>query len=70
MSSPAEMVHAVGFWQHLMDRLRIKVPRALCGSLLIAEDGIPEPGPGGPRCPECAALDPRMPEVAALEWSS
>ena len=82
MTGPDEMVHSVSFWQHLLSQLRVKAPRALCGFLLIAEDGTPEPGPDGPRCPECAALDPRMLRVPASpcpyeichhnhpEWSS
>jgi hypothetical protein len=42
-SPDSAFLHVAGFWQGLLDRLRIKVPRALCGASLIAEPGDPDP---------------------------
>jgi|GEM_PF-6302893 len=51
------VAHIVGWWQHLLDWLGLKVPRALCGqSLEGAPDGSDDPGPSAPVCPQCAAL--------------
>ena len=50
-------LHIVGDIQHWLDRLGLKVPRALCGVLLIGDPDKPEPGFNTPTCPKCAARD-------------
>lgn len=50
-------VHIVGFVQHWLDRLQLKIPRALCGVSLEGDPGKPGPGPDAPVCPDCAALE-------------
>lgn len=45
--------HIAGRWQDVLSRLRIKVPRALCGVSLAAGPGEPDLGPDAPACPEC-----------------
>jgi hypothetical protein len=52
--------HIVGVWENAMDRLRVKIPRPLCGTSLTT--GIPsvegrEMEGRGPICPECARLE-------------
>jgi hypothetical protein len=49
-----EPSHIVGRWQEFLDRLRLKVPRALCGELLVADPDQPGPTPDSPLCPRCA----------------
>lgn len=49
----AEPMHIVGWFQHLLDRVGLKVPRALCGELLSAPEPTPEPGPDAPICGTC-----------------
>jgi hypothetical protein len=47
--------HIVGALQHWLDRLGLKIPRALCGELLVAGPGYVE-NPSAPLCPRCAEL--------------
>lgn len=47
--------HIVSNLQHWLDRLGLKVPRALCGELLVAGPGYVE-NPFAPICPRCAEL--------------
>jgi hypothetical protein len=53
-----EVLHVVGRWEHLLDRLHVKIPRALCGQSLAA-DGPEGDAPPGSRtswrtaCPAC-----------------
>lgn len=50
-------LHIVGYWEWLfVEKLRRKVPRALCGVLLVGDMDAPEPGPNSPRCPRCFAI--------------
>jgi anti-sigma B factor antagonist len=46
-------IHIVSRPQDWLDRLGIKIPRALCGELLTGTPGGTEPGPGSPVCPAC-----------------
>lgn len=46
-------IHTVGDIQHWLDRLGLKVPRALCGVLLVGDLDKPEPGFNAPTCPKC-----------------
>lgn len=55
-----DLMHIVGGVQHWLDRLGLKVPRALCGELMIGDPDRPDPGEGVPVCPRCA-------EIAALK---
>lgn len=48
--------HIAGSVQHWLGRLGVKVPRALCGVLLVAEPGKSYAGPDAPVCRECADL--------------
>ena len=51
------VVHIAGNTQHLLGRLGIKIPRALCGVLLVDDPGKTYPDPGeAPDCPRCADL--------------
>lgn len=52
-----QYLRIVGGLQHWLDRLRLKVPRALCGVLLVGDPDKPEPGVNTPTCPKCTALD-------------
>ena len=51
--------HIVGGFQHLLDRLHLKIPRALCGELLIGDPDRPDPGMNAPICPRCEAKEKR-----------
>lgn len=50
-------LHIVNFTQWVLDKvLRVKVPRALCGVLLVADLDMPDPlAVNAPTCPKCAA---------------
>lgn len=51
-------VHIVGDIQHWLDRLGLKIPRALCGVLLVGDPDKPDPmSLGAPDCPRCTALN-------------
>ena len=51
------VVHIAGNTQHWLGRLGVKVPRALCGVLLVDDPGKTYPDPGAaPACPQCAEL--------------
>ena len=61
--SPDPYAHIVGPWQHLLgDRLRVRIPFALCGMWMGAEPGVEYPGPDGPLCPSCAS------QVTVRQW--
>lgn len=48
------LTHIVGWWQWLLgDKLRIKVPRGLCGASLA---GVDKPGVTLPLCGQCVKL--------------
>lgn len=47
-------IHEVSFSQGMLDRLRLKTPRAVCGASLIGDPDKPEPGFNAPTCPKCA----------------
>lgn len=50
-------VHIVSYTQWLLDRLRLKIPRALCGASLIGDPDKPDPMDlGAPTCPKCKEL--------------
>lgn len=52
-----DLEHIVGDLQHWLDRLGLKVPRALCGELMVAAPGNPgHARPDAPICPRCADL--------------
>jgi hypothetical protein len=56
-SSDSDVVHIVGNLQHFLGRLGIKVPRSLCGVLLIGDPDTPDPADLGARtCPKCAGI--------------
>ncbi|TEA09217.1 hypothetical protein [Mycobacteroides salmoniphilum] len=48
------LIHIVGWWQGLLDDLRIKVPRGLCGTSLAGED---DPDVVLVPCPQCYAIN-------------
>jgi hypothetical protein len=48
-------IHIVGDIQHWLDRLHLKVPRALCGASLVGDPDKPGPGFNAPICPRCEA---------------
>jgi hypothetical protein len=52
-------LHIVSFTQWVLDKvLRVKVPRALCGVLLVADLDKPDPlESNAPTCPRCKALN-------------
>lgn len=52
-TADGEVAHIVSGPQYWLDRLGIKIPRALCGELLAGTPGEPGPGPGSPVCPAC-----------------
>ena len=52
-----EVAHIVGRWQSILDTLRLKIPRALCGVLLIADPDRPGPNRNSPICPRCAEIN-------------
>lgn len=51
------VLHIVGGFQHLLDRLHLKVPRALCGKSLLGDPDRPDPGMNAPICPRCEAKE-------------
>jgi len=62
-------IHVTGWWQGLLESLRIKVPRALCGESLIAQPGEPELGPDAPVCPACLWYrEPWYTAVPPFSW--
>ncbi|TCC33910.1 hypothetical protein E0H75_42410 [Kribbella capetownensis] len=52
-ASRQAVVHIVGDWQHWLDRLGLKVPRALCGAYLAAEGPDDGPDQDAPVCDRC-----------------
>jgi len=54
-SAPPVVIHTVGWLWQWIDRLGLAAPRSLCGALQVTVPGQPEPGPGTPQCPACAA---------------
>ena len=55
--SDHDLIHIVGGIQHWLDRLRLKIPRALCGVPLEGNPDRPGPSLYSPVCPKCAELD-------------
>ena len=49
---PDSFLHTVGNFQYWLDRLGLKIPRALCGVSLAGNPNDPEPTVP---CPVCAA---------------
>lgn len=52
------VVHGISDGERMIDALRITVPRALCGEILMADpNAVPPPTdrPDAPPCPRCAA---------------
>jgi hypothetical protein len=52
-----DVIHIVGGMQHMLDVLHLKVPRALCGELLIGDPDRAEPGANAPVCRACEAKE-------------
>jgi hypothetical protein len=52
-ASDPNLIHYVGDFQYWLDRLGLKIPRALCGALLAGNQNDPEPTVP---CPACADL--------------
>jgi hypothetical protein len=51
-------IHIVGDIQYWLDRLGLKVPRALCGVLLVADPDRADPMHlGAPNCSNCERLN-------------
>jgi hypothetical protein len=48
-----EHIHIVSTTQWLLDLLRLKIPRTLCGASLIGDPDKPDPGFNAPTCPRC-----------------
>jgi hypothetical protein len=59
VESPAlqddEYRHVVGKWQTWAYILLRRVPRALCGLVMVADPDRPSIGPDAPGCPACLA---------------
>jgi hypothetical protein len=50
-------IHTVSYGEWLWnDKIRRKVPRALCGVLLTGDPDKAQPGANGPDCPKCDAI--------------
>jgi hypothetical protein len=57
LSDHLDVVHIVGALGRFLDWIGVKVPRALCGELLVAEPGRPDPDDrAAPICPRCAEI--------------
>ena len=56
MTPESEHIHVVGDLQYHLDRLGLKVPRALCGVLLAADADEPDPPADAATCVRCADL--------------
>lgn len=52
-----DVMHIVGDVQHLLDRLGLKVPRALCGVLLVADPSRQDLDVDASTCPRCTTLN-------------
>jgi hypothetical protein len=52
-----DVIHIVGDIQHWLNRLGLKVPRSLCGVVLIADPDRPDLPADAPTCPRCVALN-------------
>ena len=64
---PEPVWHIVGDIQRWLDRLGMKVPRALCGELLAGE---PDPVYGAPICRTCATLaDWTEEQIQTARWT-
>jgi ADP-ribose pyrophosphatase YjhB (NUDIX family) len=50
------VAHYTSRWRHWLGVLRVAYPQALCGEDTRPRPGAPEPGPGSPDCPACAAI--------------
>lgn len=50
-------IHIASDTRWLLDRLHLKIPRALCGASLVGDPDKPEPGFNAPTRPKCAALN-------------
>lgn len=55
-ANDAHVSHIVGSVQHWLDRLGIKIPRALCGVSLEGDPDRPDPGMDAPTCRRCAEI--------------
>lgn len=51
------VVHIVGDLQHWLDRLGLKIPRALCGVSLEGSPDRPDPTSDSPVCRRCAEIN-------------
>lgn len=51
-----DVMHIVGDFQHWLDRLGLKIPRALCGVSLEGDPARPDPGIDAPTCLLCAEI--------------
>jgi hypothetical protein len=52
------LMHSVDGFQHLLDRLHLKTPRALCGELLVQNPDRADPlATNAPVCPRCEAKE-------------
>lgn len=51
-----DYIHIVGDIQHWLDRLGLKIPRAMCGVLLVGDPDKPEPGANAATCPKCQSI--------------
>lgn len=56
-TSGDDVIHIVSYWRDLIPRLLGRIPRALCGELLIGDPDRAEPGANAPVCPACDRLD-------------
>lgn len=51
----SQQIHCVSRWQHIIDGLLGRPPRARCGAVLAAEGASALFDDGAPLCPKCAA---------------
>lgn len=52
-----ELWHIVSWKEHYRARMTMRVPRALCGVLLVGDPDRPDPGPSSPWCAVCVDLN-------------
>lgn len=69
-AAPDEVEHLASRFQHFLDRLGLKIPRAACGELLALAPGAPDIDEDRradwPLCPACVAAKPHWPAAQGV----
>lgn len=52
-----DYIHIASYTQWVLDRLGLKIPRALCGVLLVQDPDKPHTPFSAPTCPKCILKD-------------